>query len=309
MFLTDIFSSRRKRHQCGCGNDLELNVTGSQISLAAGSAHQCTCGTPHESNQDLSATLAATKFVPTSGDRHEHHQNLVCIKGLSVRLGPNQILQDINLDVPTGQTLALCGANGSGKSTLVRTLVGLNPITQGSIELFGVDLSAPKRLWPLEKVGYVPQRLGNPSTVPATALEVVQTGLLSRGQWLLPTRAKSKALAALEQVGMAFKAKERFQYLSGGQQQRVLIARALIRNPKLLIMDEPLAGVDQDSQLELAKTIGQLRQQGVTMILVVHGPGCLRPHIDRVIYLAQGRVAYEEKGTAQCFSTGTPGQK
>ncbi|MDK8835926.1 ATP-binding cassette domain-containing protein, partial [Actinomyces urogenitalis] len=177
-----------------------------------------------------------------------HDPDPVVVEDASVVLGSTLILSGINLTVAAGQSVALLGANGSGKSTLVKTVLGLNPLWAGCVRLFGHDVTHRCGVaW--NRVGYVPQRVGASSGVPATALEVVRSGLLDsrhpfadRGR-----RARERALAALDAVGLADRAGDHVQVFSGGQSQRVLIARALVRDPDLLILDEPLAGIDRAS--------------------------------------------------------------
>ena len=210
--------------------------------------------------------------------------------GLSVALQGNLILNNINLQITSGTTVALCGENGSGKSTLVRAAVGLNPVSSGSLEIFGARPGEKNYPQALSRVGYVPQRKSNLGTVPATALEVVRSGLLRRGR-LGPKRSdRERALNALEKVGLAQAAGKKFQFMSGGQRQRVLIARALVRQPEFLIMDEPMAGMDRQSAQSLANTIGQAKDAGKTMLIVLHEQGFLAPLIDRTITLVSGQL-------------------
>ena len=210
---------------------------------------------------------------------------------LSVALQGNLILKNINLQIASGTTVALCGENGSGKSTLVRAAVGLNPVSSGSLEIFGARPGEKHYPQALARVGYVPQRKSALGTVPATALEVVRSGLLRRGR-LGPKRSdRERALKSLEKVGLAGAENKKFQFLSGGQQQRVLIARALVREPEFLIMDEPLAGIDRQSAQSLADTIAQAKTAGKTMLIVLHEHGFLAPLIDRTITLVSGQIA------------------
>ncbi|WP_122820222.1 metal ABC transporter ATP-binding protein [Varibaculum vaginae] len=210
---------------------------------------------------------------------------------LSVALQGNLILENINLQIAPGTTVALCGENGSGKSTLVRAAVGLNPISSGSLEIFDAHPGEKKYPKALAKVGYVPQRKSALGTVPATALEVVRSGLLRRGHIGAKRSDRERALKALRKVGLAEAAGKKFQFMSGGQQQRVLIARALVRDPEFLIMDEPLAGIDRQSAQSLAATIAEAKTTGKTMLIVLHEHGFLAPLIDRTITLKSGRIA------------------
>jgi zinc transport system ATP-binding protein len=197
------------------------------------------------------------------------------------------IVRGASLDIHSGEVVAILGNNGSGKTTLMRALMGLVP-HHGSIELFGTELGA-FRDW--ARVGYVPQR-GNILVQQATAREVVASGRLGRRRAFLPESASDKAAIsdALAEVGLADRARYPFVRLSGGQQQRVLIARALATGADLMAWDEPLAGVDRNTQELLAGVAAHLKARGTTIVMVLHELGCFRDLIDRSIVLADGRV-------------------
>ena len=217
----------------------------------------------------------------------------VYARDLTVVLGPAPVLRGVNLTVAEAETVALLGANGSGKSTLVKALLGIVPISSGSVRLYGTDLASARAKVPWSDIGYVPQRIGVSAGVPASALEVVASGLLSRRR-LRPSRgARDRCLQALEQVGLADRARESVQIFSGGQQQRVLIARALVRRPRLLLLDEPLAGIDQASKEALARTLATLQAEGTTVVVVLHELGELAGLIDRAVVLRRGRVVHD----------------
>ena len=207
----------------------------------------------------------------------------------SVVLGGREILSDVSVRVDEGEFVALLGANGAGKSTLVRTLVGLNPLASGSLSVFGTPV-ARFRSW--ERLGYVPQRLAVGGGVPATVREVVASGRIGRISRFRRTSAVDRHAVqhALEDVGMADRAGEPVATLSGGQQQRVLIARALAGEPEVLVLDEPTAGVDADSQDTLAGALGHLSGAGGSVVLVAHELGPLAALIRRAVVLRDGRV-------------------
>ena len=216
----------------------------------------------------------------------------VRVQGATVHFGDRAVLGGVDLTVPSGQAVALLGANGSGKSTLIKTALGLNRLTSGSAELFGVPVSRFRR-W--HRVGYVPQRLGAGSGVPANVREVVTAGRLSRRRLGMPLRASDKAVVAqaLEAVGLADRAGDPVATLSGGQQQRTLIARALAAEPDLLVLDEPTAGVDAMSQQALADVLADRIAHGVTVLLVAHELGPLEPLIDRAVVLSHGAIVHD----------------
>jgi zinc transport system ATP-binding protein len=216
---------------------------------------------------------------------------VVRLTGGTAALGGRQVLRGVDLRVAPGEVVALLGANGSGKSTLVRTLVGLVPLTSGRIELFGTPY--PKfRDW--ARIGYVPQRTTAAAGVPASVREVVASGRLTRRKMLRLGRTdRAEVDAALDAVGMLDRASDGIAALSGGQQQRVLIARALARRPDLLIMDEPMAGVDLASQEVLAHTLRGQQEQGRSVLLVLHELGPLESLIDRAVVLRDGCVCHD----------------
>lgn len=206
-------------------------------------------------------------------------------------MGSTHILHQVSLTVERGESVALLGANGCGKSTLIKACLGLYPLAGGDVQLFGASLSKRRQV-PWMQVGYVPQRVSATAGVPATALEVVRSGLLGPGRPFASWggAAKAQAMEALAQVGLAKRANDHVQVFSGGQAQRVMIARALVRRPQLLFLDEPLAGVDRASRQGLADCLAQLREQGITLVTVLHEMGELAGLVDRTVTLADGRV-------------------
>jgi zinc transport system ATP-binding protein len=194
--------------------------------------------------------------------------------------------------VHPGELLALLGANGSGKSTLVRACLGLIPHTSGSVRLFGQS-QKDFRAW--NRTGYVPQRATATAGVPATVAEVVASGRFAGHRWAgWPTRADRRAVAAsLELVGLAERARDAVSQLSGGQQQRVLIARALAGEPELLVMDEPVSGVDAINQDILVAVFARLIEDGSSVLLVAHDLGPMAPLVDRAVVLREGRVSFD----------------
>ncbi|MBC7289892.1 MAG: ATP-binding cassette domain-containing protein [Actinotalea sp.] len=210
--------------------------------------------------------------------------------GLRVSLGGATILHDVDLTVTDGEVVGLLGANGSGKSTLVRALVGVVPHERGTVRLFGEPLG---RRTPWKRIGYVPQRVAVGSGVPATAHEVVISGLLHGRRLVPPRHARRRASEALELVGLDHLGHRACQELSGGQQQRVLIARALVRRPDLLLLDEPVAGVDLPSQQAFADALRDLAATGTTVVVVLHELGALAPLVRRAVVLRHGRVVHD----------------
>jgi zinc transport system ATP-binding protein len=214
---------------------------------------------------------------------------VLTVHDASVTLEGRPVLRHVDLDVAEGEIVALLGANGSGKSTLVRAAIGLVPLHDGHVELFGTPL--PKfREW--RRLGYVPQQSRAAAGVPATVQEVVMSGRLSHRPFagLARTADHDAVVAAVARVGLADRLRSPLAELSGGQQQRVLIARALAGDADLLVMDEPTSGVDHDNQESLAELIGGLVKEGASVLLVAHELGPMRDLVDRVVVLDQGQV-------------------
>ncbi|WP_152231045.1 metal ABC transporter ATP-binding protein [Georgenia ruanii] len=230
----------------------------------------------------------------------------VAVEDLGVVLGASTILRGVSFTVRPGEIVALLGANGSGKSTLVKSLVGVVPIAHGHARLFGQDVTARHSV-PWNRIGYVPQRVTSGAGVPATALEVVVSGLIDNQRLRLPRGARRRALAALDQVGLADRAGDSVQVFSGGQHQRVLIARALVRDPDLLILDEPLAGIDKRSKDALAATLEALHARGTTILVVLHELGELGPLLERAIVLRHGRVVHDGVSPSPTAGHDAPG--
>nr|WP_242659641.1 metal ABC transporter ATP-binding protein [Thermostaphylospora chromogena] len=202
------------------------------------------------------------------------------------------VLRGVDVTIRAGEMVAIMGANGSGKSTLVRALLGLIPLSGGTTELYGTPPARFRDWW---RIGYVPQRLSVGGGVPSTIREVVASGRIARQRRLRPASAADRAAVerALVTVGLADRARDPVQALSGGQQQRVLIARALAGEPDTYVMDEPMAGVDADSQRHLAATLRELVEEGKTIVLVAHELGPLEPLVSRAVVLADGVVVHD----------------
>lgn len=207
---------------------------------------------------------------------------------LSVRDGSvgydgRPVLRRLSFEVEEGEFLALLGPNGAGKTTLLRGLLGLIPLIAGQIT-WGID----RRLAP---PGYVPQRDGLDAIFPLTAAEVVLMGTYAKRGPLRAIGAAQRRLAAnaLEQVNLAHAAATPFWSLSGGQKQRVLIARALAAEPRVLLLDEPTAGVDPGAAAAILDAISHLhRDRGLTVVLVTHQLRRLREFVQSVIWVEGG---------------------
>lgn len=217
-------------------------------------------------------------------------------RGCSLGYGETRVVHDVDLVVGRGESVAVLGSNGSGKTTLVRAALRLATIQSGSLDVLGEPV---EQLRQRARVGYVPQRHTVATSVPATVREVVACGRLARtSPWrrLRPAARSQDAREvhrALDVVGLAGRADTPVAELSGGQQRRVLIARALTAAPDVLLLDEPTAGVDAASQAALARTLGELRAAGTTLVVVTHELAALSDVVDRAVVMRDGRIVYD----------------
>jgi zinc transport system ATP-binding protein len=217
---------------------------------------------------------------------------LIEARDVSFSYGRQPVLENVDLEVRAGEFVALVGPNGSGKSTLLRVLLGsLDPST-GTVLLFG---EPPSRFADRARIGYVPQRPVLDSEVPATVEEIVAAGRLARRGWWRPLRRQDHVQVghALESVGLGGLAKRPLNELSGGQQQRAFIARAFAAEPDLLVLDEPIAGVDAESQRRFRDSITHLiEEHGAGVLLVSHELSAVAPDLDRVVVLKR-RIVFD----------------
>lgn len=213
--------------------------------------------------------------------------------GVSFAYGADAVLDGIDLTIRPGEFVALVGPNGSGKSTLLRVLLGLLPPGRGQVALFG---SRPERLRERWRLGYVPQRPALARDLPATVAEVVAAGRLARTGWWrrLGQEDREEIDHAMESVQLLELRDRRVSELSGGQQQRAFIAKAFASQPELLILDEPVAGVDVDSQRRFRDALVHfVREHQAAVLLVSHELGAVADVLDRVVVLRHGLVFFD----------------
>jgi zinc transport system ATP-binding protein len=206
--------------------------------------------------------------------------------------GGSDVLDDVSLSIRPGEFVALVGPNGSGKSTLLRILLGVLRPRLGSVSLFG---ARPDDLHDRSRLGYVPQRPSLASEVPATVAEIVSAGRLERGRWWrrMGDTDRQAVEHALASVGLTADGDRPLNELSGGQQQRAFIARALASEPQLLVLDEPIAGIDAESQRRFRDSLVHLIQEhGAGVLLVSHELSAVAHDLDRVIVL-KGHVLFD----------------
>jgi len=210
-------------------------------------------------------------------------------ENLSVSFSGKSVLEGVSFSLKAGEFCGLIGSNGSGKTTLLRTLLGFQPLDSGSVMLDGKAGKAG-----MNSVGYVPQKIMLDAEIPLRARDLVALGLNGQrlGLSLNSKKVKQQVDAMLKEVGAEAFADKRIGNLSGGQQQRALIAHALIRRPRLLLLDEPLANLDIRSVSEIVALLRHLsRAHQVTILLSAHDMNPLLSSMDSIVYLASGRAA------------------
>lgn len=214
---------------------------------------------------------------------------LIKTEKLSLSYENMTVIKELDLEINSGDYLCIVGENGSGKSTLVKALLSLKKLVGGSIT-FGDGLKQ-------KEIGYLPQQTGAQRDFPASVWEVVLSGCLnSRG--LKPFYGKKeRALAAqnLKLLGADGLSKRSYRELSGGQQQRVLLARALCATKKLLLLDEPVAGLDPIVTTELYELIADINRRGVTVIMVTHDIAAAQKYASHILCLRSEEMFFGTK--------------
>lgn len=210
-----------------------------------------------------------------------------------------QVVSQLSFTVETGDYLCVVGANGAGKSTVLKGILGLKKPTEGSIS-FGDGLL------PTE-IGYLPQQSDIQKDFPASVFEVVLSGCLNKLGWrpFYSKAHKAVALANMERMQVAELAKKSFQELSGGQQQRVLLARALCASSKLLVLDEPVTGLDPQMSTELYKAVEDIHKQGMAIVMISHDVHTAVKQANKVLHLGKENFF----GTTQAYVESTIGKR
>jgi len=213
---------------------------------------------------------------------------LVSLQNASLGYDSEPVLQNVDLTIYPGDLIGLAGPNGSGKTTLFRVILGLLPILSGALS----------RNCPLSNFGYVPQSAALDAQFPLSTAEVVEMGAYGRIRpyEVFPAAEKKQIGKVLEQVGLRQLAARSFFSLSGGQKQRILIARALMVKPKIMILDEPLSGVDEESRKSISELLVQLtRKNDLAVFFSSHDIPMVRSVADRLLRVDKGRIWWEKK--------------
>jgi manganese/iron transport system ATP-binding protein len=213
---------------------------------------------------------------------------LVFLQNVSLGYDSAPVVQDVSLAIYPGSLIGLAGPNGSGKTTLFRAILGLLPILGGSLS----------RGCPLSNFGYVPQSAALDAQFPLSASEVVEMGAYGRlrSYQLLPASEKEKVHEVLQQIGLPQLAARPFFSLSGGQKQRMLIARALMVDPKIMILDEPLSGVDEESRRSITDLLIKLtHERGLAVFFSSHDLEMVQRVADSIVRVDKGQIWLDER--------------
>jgi manganese/zinc/iron transport system ATP- binding protein len=224
----------------------------------------------------------------STADHDPNRDARLVVAGLGVHFGARSALEDISVEFRAGETVSLLGPNGAGKSTLLKVVAGVLPPTHGVVRLAGQRISGLN-----PAVVYVPQRTSVDWTFPVSVLDVVLMALARRRSRLAPFSGddRGRALGALDQVGMRRFAAIQIGQLSGGQQQRVFLARALLQDGDVYLLDEPFTGVDVPTQDLVVALFDHLRQNGRTILYATHDLAQAVKSSDRIILLNRRLIA------------------
>jgi len=210
------------------------------------------------------------------------------VRDLTVAWHRKPVIWDLSFDVSPGQLVGVVGPNGAGKSTLLKAVMDLVPKASGRVEVFGQTYRKNRH-----RVGYVPQRESVDWDFPVSVLDVVTMGLYGKIGWCRPVLRKHRDMArhALERVGISELADRQISQLSGGQQQRTFLARALVQDADLYLMDEPFAAVDAATEKALVEILRKMQQSGKTAIVIHHDLHTVAEYFDSVVLLNMRVVA------------------
>jgi manganese/zinc/iron transport system ATP- binding protein len=236
----------------------------------------------------MNARPATGGASPPLGSEHSADAAL-CIHDMTVAYQKRPVLWDVDLDVPRGSLVGVLGPNGAGKSTLIKAVIDQVPRASGSVLIFGGAYRERR-----DRIGYVPQRESVDWDFPVSALDVTAMGRYGKIGWFGRVKRSHRELAlqAMERVGIAELANRQISQLSGGQQQRTFLARALVQDADLYLMDEPFAGVDAATEHTIVQILRELRDRGKTVLVVHHDLQTVREYFDRVILLNMRVVAH-----------------
>ncbi|MBN4066856.1 metal ABC transporter ATP-binding protein [Simkania negevensis] len=225
---------------------------------------------------------------------------MLSFQNVSFAYQKSAVLKNIELSISKGEYIAVIGPNGGGKTTLLKLIMGFIQPTTGEVKVFG---ASPKLARP--HIGYVPQVVHYDRDFPITCFELVLTGRLARLPWHGRYAAEDKEAVqkVLEELGIASLAYSPIAVLSGGQLQRLFIARALVSNPRLLLLDEPTASIDPEAQEEIYDILKNLVRT-MTIVMVTHNLQCLVKEVQRVICVQREAVSMTPEQICEHYAMG-----
>lgn len=214
---------------------------------------------------------------------------MIRLKDVSAGFKKNPVLTHLSLEIEEGRFAGIVGPTGTGKTTLLKTILGSHKVHSGVVEVMGKPVSQLKA----GNIGYVPQLETVDWTFPVTVEEVIMMGLfLQNTYWPWPTKKEKMQVHALaEKLGVDKYLHHHIRDISGGQQQRVFLARALISNPRLLVLDEPTSGVDIKTQHDVLHLLQSLNKEGITILITTHDLNAVASHLPWVICFNKEVVA------------------
>jgi len=219
--------------------------------------------------------------------------NSISVQSVSVTLGSTKVIDDVSFDVAEGDYIGLVGQNGAGKTTLIKAIVGILPCSKGTIELFGTKVE-DFASW--KDIGYMPQMGGSDKMLfPATVEEIIALGLISGARFPknLTKDNRHDVEIAMQSLGISSLRKKLLSELSGGQKQRVLLAKAMVNNPKLLILDEPNSAIDTKTREQLFDVLQTMNEKKKTTIIVItHDIGHIGRYASKLLYIDRKLIFY-----------------
>jgi zinc transport system ATP-binding protein len=227
-------------------------------------------------------------------------EKVLTIENLFFQYGNMPILENVNIEIFKGEFVAIFGPNGGGKTTLLKLMMGLLRPQKGKVLLFGHPPEEMRHV-----IGHVPQAMRFDRDFPISVLEVVMMGVLTKLSWwgAYPADAREKALKALERVGLLHKAKASFGTLSGGEAQRVLIARAIVDEPSLLLLDEPTAHVDTQAGQNIYAQLAELNLT-MTILMVTHDLQTIVDKVGKLLCVQRQVTSLKAKEVCEHFALG-----
>ncbi|MFO7795266.1 MAG: ABC transporter ATP-binding protein [Promethearchaeati archaeon] len=213
---------------------------------------------------------------------------IIDVQNLTFAYNKKPVLHDISFSLEKGEFLGVIGPNGSGKSTLLRNLDGILSPKNGAIYIEGCDQNDMSRLDIAKIIGYIPQKEGD--MFPITVFETVLLGRTPHIKWMETKEDKTIVARMLEKLGLGKFAMRDINQLSGGERQKVYIARALVQQPKLLLLDEPTANLDLKHQIEVLDLLLETKKKGVAIIIAIHDLNLALRYCDKFVILHQGQV-------------------